>query len=123
MGRETVARCLVEQGADKDKAHSTGCTPLFMAAQIGLFSLVQYLVEQGADKDKAALGATPLFIAAQNNHLAVVRYLVEQGADMDRVTHDGRTPLRVALAFGRTEVSAYLIGAGARTLTAVPPPV
>ena len=42
-------RLLVEQGADKDKGNSIGCTPLWLASWKGSLELAQYLVEQGSD--------------------------------------------------------------------------
>ena len=71
-----MVQCLLDHGADKDKAWETGATPLYMAAEKGHFDVVKCLVEHGADKDKAINdGYTPLQCAAINGHTEVVTYL------------------------------------------------
>ncbi len=77
LGQLAIVQCLVQHGADKNKAINEGATTLFMAAQQGHLAIVQYLVQQGADKNKATSdGFTPLYVAAQNGYLAVVQHLV-----------------------------------------------
>ena len=72
--------CLVEQGADKDKANNNGATPLYISAGLGHVAVVRYLMEQGADKDKATNeGWSPLMIARARGHADIVAYLSAAG--------------------------------------------
>ena len=77
-------RLLVEQGADKHKVDSDGCTPFWLASYRGHLEVAQYLVEQGASLEKATTwGGTPLIAAALDDHLEVTRYLLEQGTNRE----------------------------------------
>jgi hypothetical protein len=52
---------LISEGADKEKATSSGYTSLLIACQEGHVEVVQLLISEGADKEKATSnGATPL---------------------------------------------------------------
>ena len=97
-GHLAVVRCLVEQGADVEKA-SGGWTPLYAASENGHLAVVRYLVEQGVDMEKADNNdCTPLFVASFCGRLEVVRYLLEQGANRD---------------FGHLEIAKLLMVYGA----------
>ena len=59
-GHEGVVQCLLDAGADKEKADSDGFTPLHLAALLGHQRVAQCLLDAGADKETAAKeGATP----------------------------------------------------------------
>ena len=71
-----VALCLIEHGADGDKADNNGDTPLHLAIRKGYLGVVRCLLEKGVDRDKANnIGRTPLYDAAAAGHLGVVRCL------------------------------------------------
>ena len=71
-----MVRCLVDQGADKEKAANNGQTPLVMAALDGRSAVVRYLLEQGADKNITdGEGRTALTWAMQAGHMDVARCL------------------------------------------------
>jgi len=96
-----VRRLVEEEGADVDKATSSGPTPLYAAAMSGALPVVQYLMEQGADINKADEdGSIALHIAALNGNLPMVRYMVERNADMEKLDGDGATPLCLAEVLG-----------------------
>ena len=109
-----VRRLVEEEGADVDKATSSGPTPIATAANGGHLAVVRYLVARGADVDKArATSTTPLHGAARHGFLDVVRYLVEQGADVDKAAFEGQVPLLVAAEAGYLPVVQYLVEQGA----------
>ena len=113
-GHLEVVRLLIEAGADKAAAHSTGATAVFIAAQNGHLEVVRLLIEAGADKDAVKNnGGTALQIAAHNGHLEVVRFLLEAGADKDAARTDGATALFMAYQNGHVEVVQLLREAGA----------
>jgi hypothetical protein len=109
-----VARLLISEGADKEKAGSDGFTPLWMACQNGNLEVARLLISEGADKEKAASdGWTPLLMACQNGHLEVARLLISEGADKEKAASGGWTPLLIACQFGHLEVARLLISEGA----------
>ncbi|MCE9561234.1 MAG: ankyrin repeat domain-containing protein [Planctomycetes bacterium] len=69
------------------KPHSTGRTPLQLAAWYGNEKVVVYLLDKGADVNTADdHGYTPLHFAAEKGHLDVVKRLVKAGAKLDAKT-------------------------------------
>ena len=94
-----MARYLLEQGVDRDKAGKYDSTPLHVAACKGHLDFVRLLVEQGVKKDKINyLGI------ARNNHVQVVLYLLQQEAGKDRIDdadYDGNTLLHWAIKEGK----------------------
>ena len=122
-GHLPVVTCLVEHGADKDKATNQGhATPPFAAAGSGHLGIVKYLIECGADKDKAVNdGTSPLLIAAGNGHLAVVHLLVDQGVDVNKdtlATWGLITPLHIAVLEGHLDIAVCLMEQGLANLNA-----
>lgn len=72
-----------------------------------------------ADRDPTLAAAdghaeTPLHAAAWAGDLAELRTLIEAGADPDIADSIDETPLFGAAAWGRSDVAAYLLSAGAR---------
>ena len=49
IGREEIVKCLLDNGADVNKANSNGATPLHIAAQKGHPNIVRLLFDYGAD--------------------------------------------------------------------------
>ena len=75
-----IVKGLLAAGANKDKSHAIGWSPLFIAAQNGHIAVAEALLKLGANKDKAKDdGITPLYIAAQNGHIAVAEALLSDG--------------------------------------------
>ena len=86
-GHLAIVQCLVERGADMEKASNLGTTPLNIASTCGKLDVVRYLLEQGADRDKASnYGWTPLHISAVQGHLETAMLLMSYGADLNAGT-------------------------------------
>jgi ankyrin repeat protein len=98
-GHLEVVQCLVQHGADKDKADNECYTPLCIAAVKGYLEVVQYLIQQGADKDKATnICSTPLHRAAGLGREDIVVCLLSHGAKLDVRNSAGKLPVDVATA-------------------------
>lgn len=77
----SIARMLIEHGADVNVAQQDGFTPLHGAAQNGQEEMVTLLLDRGAQVDaKAADGKTPLAFAAEEGHEVVADVLRRHGA-------------------------------------------
>jgi ankyrin repeat protein len=109
-----ILRYLVKElGADAKEARlKDGATPLYVAAQIGDLSSVQFLAKElCADVNQAGANETmPLYVAARRGHLAVVRCLVkEHGAEVNQGKEDSSTPLFIAAQNGNLAVVRLLV--------------
>ena len=95
-GHESVARLLLEVGANK-ACERTTATDLMSASRKGHLEVVRLLLKAGADKDLAMNdGSTALMRASQNGHLEVTHLLLESGAAKDLARNTGMTALMVA---------------------------
>ncbi len=113
---EALAIDWIERGADAFGAGLGGASPLHLAVRRGFERLVEVLLARGVDPNVAdAHGATPL---AETVALpagiaeAMARRLLVAGAHPERAACDGRTPLGLALAHGRTELARWLDWSG-----------
>ncbi|XP_015189072.1 PREDICTED: ankyrin-3-like [Polistes dominula] len=87
----SVAKLLIDKGANVNIKDRYGCTPLHSVYKI---SVVKCLVENGADiHAKNDDGETPLH---RNSNFPIVKYLIEKGADVNISNKDGYTPLHFA---------------------------
>ncbi|CAJ1449817.1 unnamed protein product [Effrenium voratum] len=114
-GHVEVVHCLLDSGADKDRADTRSRhTPMHDAAKNGHHEVVRCLLEAGAEKDKARIGGfTPLYVATRDGHTGVVRCLLHASAATDKADIDGRAPLHVAAWQGNLEVLRCLLDSGA----------
>lgn len=75
---------LEKTSASIDIKDNEGCTPLYLACQLGRQDMVGYLLQKGADKtctDKA--GNTLLHTAAKHGHQALISLLLGQGLQVN----------------------------------------
>jgi cytohesin len=106
-------RELIAAGADVNRRHKCGNTPLWEAAYHGRLDLVAVLLAAGADPNiYADDGSGPLHWAANNGHLAVVEQLLDRGADPSAFRDSGQSVLTAAISNGHAEVTRRLVEAG-----------
>jgi ankyrin repeat protein len=108
--RLTIAKILVEAGADMKARDHRGWTVLHRAACWGDVELFQFLLDNGALElldVTDSNGDTPLYYAAWSNHLPVAQMLVERGARVNAKNEEGKTPYQSARRRS-PEVAKYL---------------
>lgn len=108
-GNESMARLLLERGADPSRQDNLGATPLHLAAEAGLGELVRILMEKLADPNEADfLGRSALFRAVESENEEVVRQLLEASADVNMKDSMGNTALHLAVE-NRSESMALIL--------------
>ena len=107
----TIAKMLIERGADVNAANRFGGTALWRAADVGRADVVEALLQAGADVSKASYqGNAPLSKSAT---ATIAMMLIERGASVDATNKLGQNALLFAAYDGRTEVVEVLLQAGA----------
>ena len=98
----TMARLLIEAGADEELADSRGRTPVIRAAKsIENLPILRYLLDRGRNPNTAdANGMSPLHYACDSENEPAIRLLLEKGAMVNSLDRQGRTPLRILLEKG-----------------------
>ncbi|KAI2709040.1 hypothetical protein CBS147332_6099 [Penicillium roqueforti] len=113
-GHETVAKLLLEYGANLEALDRSGSTPLGFAAAYGQENVVRLLLDNGAKVESSDIsGRTPLHSAAHYGHETVAKLLLDSGADIETSGRDGTTPLRLAAVFGNDAMAKLLLERGA----------
>ncbi|KAJ6101921.1 hypothetical protein N7486_004348 [Penicillium sp. IBT 16267x] len=111
----SIARLLIDQGADVNASDSTGRTPLSRAAEHGHLDIARLLIDRGADVNASnSTRWKPLSRAAEHGHLDIARLLIDRGANVN-ATNDvtGWTPLSRAARHGHLDFARLLINRGA----------
>uniref|UniRef100_A0A182FC99 ANK_REP_REGION domain-containing protein n=1 Tax=Anopheles albimanus TaxID=7167 RepID=A0A182FC99_ANOAL len=138
----SIARYLIENGADLAAINSDGELPVDLANSDAMEDLIQHHNEQqGIDCDEARqaeerimlsdatkwlrtdssdcdrpdpkTGATAMHVAAAKGYNRVLKLLLEGRGDIDRQDVDGWTPLHAAVYWGQKEATQMLLDAGA----------
>ncbi|KAM7220097.1 ankyrin repeat protein [Rhypophila decipiens] len=115
---ESLARVLLQHGADTERRDSHGQAALHMAARLGSRTMVQLLLEDAwmATVDsRDNLGRTALFPAVLSGSEAVVKLLLDAPASLDPNSADvmGNVPLHLAVETGSEAITLLLLNAGA----------
>ena len=91
-GHIPVARLLLDNGWELDRADDKGTTPLNIAAGWDEVSMVQFLASRGAEINTQNISKwTPLHFAAKVGYPAVVRLLLGLGADRSLKNDEDKT--------------------------------
>ena len=94
-----------------------GYTPLMMAALRGKLNAVKWFLEKGATvacEDK--IGWNTLHHAAQGGDTDTIDLILTHLPDIDSETADGKTPLIIAVLYGKLQGVKYLLERGANPL-------
>ncbi|KAI5856227.1 ankyrin repeat protein [Tricharina praecox] len=79
LGYQTVARLLIDRGADVHAGNQNGETPLRLASGRGHIAMVALLLDHGATVSATApSGTTPLYMASEVGSEPVVRLLADR---------------------------------------------
>ena len=105
----SMAKLLLEKGADVTAARNDGLTALMCAAEGGHVAVAQLLLQHGADVAASNDGSTALMYSALGGHVAVAQLLLEHGADVAAARNDGRTALMLAALCGHEAVAQLLL--------------
>jgi ankyrin repeat protein len=107
-GHEQLALALLERGADAFGG-APADPPLGLAIHLGWLRLAEMLLSAGADPNaRDAHGHTALHCAATLGREGALRVLIRHGASPALAAPDGQTPLGLALAADRRELSHWL---------------
>uniref|UniRef100_A0A6I8N0M1 Uncharacterized protein n=1 Tax=Ornithorhynchus anatinus TaxID=9258 RepID=A0A6I8N0M1_ORNAN len=118
LGRLSLARFLVQRGAEVRTADGSQWTALHRASAAGHGQLAAFLLQRGLPDGH---GRTPLHRAAAAGHLPVVRTLLGRGAAVDPRDGLGLTPLHRAALGGHAQVAGLLLDRGAQPDAAAGP--
>lgn len=114
LGKDRMAKILIEAGADLNMSDTDGTSPLYMAVIQEDEVIVKDLIDAGADLHIADKnGATALHMSSENSDLIVAQLLLKAGADCDRRNLHGWTPLHDAVQGGNEDIVRLLMKAGA----------
>lgn len=115
IGRLDILRELVQtDNSIIFKTTASGVDPLYLAANSGLHTVVEFLVRSGMEP--GGMGcyiSTPLAAAAENGCIKTVGVLLSFGAEVDQTDVWQRTPLLRAVEGGHLNVAHHLLKAGA----------
>ena len=110
----SLAKRLVEAGANVSEGGGEDLTALAQASFCGAAEIVSLLIAAGADPNGASEdGLTPLMMAAKEGHTSIVQELLGKGADPKQTDAMGLNALSWAVAWAdHAEVVSILLDAG-----------
>ena len=114
VASEAKARMLVDSGADPTAVDDAGWSPLLLAAQRGLLTVLEGMTAQTDILDTPSHdGRRPIHEASAHGHYAVVDWLLSRGVSPSSGDHAGKTALHRAALGGHTATVALLLDRGA----------
>lgn len=114
--RLSVAKILLDAGADPNISNWEDQTPLGWAAAEGKEDAMELLLKQSGININhvQTSGQSPVSLAAQKGHTKCVKFLLGAGAEMNRADKDGNTALLLAAASGNKVIAKLLLKSGAK---------
>ena len=116
-GFASIAKILLEGGADTECHNNTGKTPIFYAVEGGHKEIIKLLITHHANLNATdSGGATTLMVASYDGDLEVASELVKAGALVNLKMHKNirnQTALQCAVVMNHIEVAKMLCFAGA----------
>jgi ankyrin repeat protein len=94
---------LISNGADVNTTNEDDQSPLNIAAQSGIFSLVHFLINKGAN-----ISHNTMLFAVKSGNLEVVDFLISKGAEVKNFSDRDETPLSLAAEKGFVEIVELL---------------
>lgn len=110
-GHTQITQLLLEAGADLGvRDPGMKATALHAAAYAGRTEDARLLIRHGIELNVQGPynGYTALHDAIWQNNVETARVIVEAGADLSLKSHEGQTPLEMAKARGRREISQLI---------------
>ena len=112
--RPTLARQMIDAGADVNQAAVNGVTPLMAAAHAGQTEISSLLMK-GADVNAVdRLQKNAMTYAAGQGQTDIVVLLLQAGVDVNAVYAHDLTALMWAAGYGKTDTVKALLAAGAK---------
>ena len=110
----SIAKLLVEAGADLDYQDNQGETALHIAARFGHTECARILLEEhdgqkaNIEVAESSFGWTPLFTACVDGHIDVVKILITAKASLERLDTSGWTAKEHAALRGHMDIAEVL---------------
>lgn len=110
-GYISLAKLLINAGADVKLTIKNEETCLMWASFRGHFEIVQLLVDNGADinAQDTKYGFSPLLVASRNGYVDIVRFLIAKGANLLLVDKSGNNAAALASLKGHQEVERIIL--------------
>jgi uncharacterized protein len=113
-GKASIAKVLLDYGADIEPRDKWGYAPLFLAALNHQTAIVDLLIASGANQEvKTDDGLHLIHAASMAPYPALMEKLLDKGADIEAKDKYGQTPLYMAAWEGRTKNTETLLYRGA----------
>ncbi|EER27835.1 hypothetical protein D8B26_006053 [Coccidioides posadasii str. Silveira] len=119
-GNDTIARTLIDSGANVNATDYYGRRPIHLACCEGKTEVIKLLLDSGADiMAQDNFGLTPFAYAARVDNAAALELVIGRvrlvNGDLFLPKTDGATPLHTAATDGRVDKVRYLIELGANS--------
>lgn len=114
-GFNSLAKELLQLGADTSATAIIGMTPLYQASVTGNLAVAKSLLDYGADTSATfSRGWTPLHQASSYGHVELAKLLLDYGANISAMSYVEReTPLHLAFSSGHRKMAELLLNYGA----------
>ena len=113
-GYTSIAKALLNSGADAKKVDIHSITALIYASSNGYQDIVKLLVASPIEvinhKDHSSRSA--LYYSLNNNHFSVAKILIESNANSEQSNGSGVTPMSIALLKNKTSLIQLMLDKG-----------